>query len=244
MQLMGGEYADQWRREAASVLEWWRDAGVDTLADDDARDWLAPPVAKATPFIAAPDVAAAPAEILPDTLEAFLAWRMSERAPEAEWLTPMIAPSGDPASALMILTDIPETDDGDQLMTGRSGKLLDRMLAAIGESRESVYLASLATARPLTGRIPGEAEPRLIEIAQHLIELVGPKRLLLLGQPTSRVCRTTSGSAFGNGKQDSKDFGGNMRAVASYHPRFLLERPAAKAEAWKHLLLLSRGTSQ
>jgi DNA polymerase len=244
MQAMGGEYADQWRRDMASALEWWSDAGVDTLAADEPRDWLAPPAAKATPFIAAPEAASAPAEVLPDTLEAFLEWRMGESAPEAEWLTPRIGPSGNPAAGLMILTDIPEAEDTDALMTGAPGRLLDRMLAAIGESRESVYLASLATARPLTGRIPGEAEARLIELAQHLIGLVGPQRLLLLGQSASRVCRTTSGSAFGNGEQDSKDFGTNMRAVASYHPRFLLERPAAKAEAWKHLLLLSRGTSQ
>lgn len=241
---MGGEYADQWRREMASALEWWSDAGVDTLAADEPRDWLALPVAKVAAVAATHDVASAPAEVLPGTLEAFLEWRMGDSAPEAEWLTPRIAPSGNHASALMILTDIPEADDGDQLMTGASGRLLTRMLAAIGESRESVYLASLATARPLTGRIPGDAEPRLIELAQHLIGLIGPKRLLLLGQSASRVCRTTSGSAFGNGEQDSKDFGTNMRAVASYHPRFLLERPAAKAEAWKHLLLLTRGTSE
>jgi uracil-DNA glycosylase family 4 len=247
MQIMGGEYADQWRREMASALEWWSDAGVDTLAADDPRDWLAPPAAKATPFIAAPDVASAPAVVLPDTLEAFLEWRLGEAAPEAEWLTPRIGPSGNPGAGLMILTDMPEADDTDTLMTGAPGRLLDRMLAAIGESRDSVYLASLATARPLTGRIPTEAEPRLIALALHHIALANPKRLLLLGQSASRVQSTTNGSGAGHAGEDIKDdvkqLGQDRQVVASYHPRFLLERPAAKAEAWKHLVLLSRGTS-
>lgn len=241
---MGGEYGDQWRQSLASALEWWCDAGVDTLAEDAARDWLAPPAVKAAVPAAASAVASAPAEVLPETLAAFLAWRLGETAPEAEWLTPRIGPSGDPASALMILTDMPEADDTDRLLTGAPGRLFDRMLAAIGESRESVYLASLATARPLAGRIPGDAEPRLIQLARHHIDLVAPTKLLLLGQSASRVQSTTSGSGFGNASHDIKHLSGDRQVVASYHPRFLLERPAAKAEAWKHLVLLSRGTSQ
>ncbi len=241
---MGGEYADQWRRGVASALEWWSDAGVDTLANDEPRDWLAPPVAKLAAPAGEPVVAEAPAEVLPDTLEAFVEWRLGETAPEAEWLTPRIGPSGDTASALMILTDMPEIEDADRLLTGAPGRLLDRMLAAIGESRESVYVASLANARPLTGRIPGDAEPRLIELARHHIALVAPRRLLLLGQSASRVQGTTSGSGAGNTQDDINHLSAERHVVASYHPRFLLERPAAKAEAWKHLVLLSRGTSQ
>lgn len=244
MRGMGGEYGDQWRQSLASALEWWCDAGVDTLAADEPRDWLALPVAKAVAAAVEPAVASAPAEILPDTLEGFLAWRLGEAAPEAEWLTPRIGPSGSSGADLMILTDMPEPDDSDRLMTGAPGRLLDRMLAAIGESRESVYLASLAVARPLTGRIPGEAEPRLIALARHHIELAGPKRLLLLGQSASRVQGTTSGSGEANASHDINHFSGDRQVVASYHPRFLLERPAAKAEAWKQLVLLSRGTSQ
>ena len=243
MQIMGGEYGEQWRQSLASALDWWRDAGVDSLVDDDPRDWLARPVAKAAPVTNAPAVASEPAEVLPDTIDSFVAWRMSDAAPEAGWLTPRVGPSGTPGADLMILTDMPEAEDTDTLMTGAPGRLLDRMLAAIGESRESVYLASLATARPLAERIPGDAEPRLIDLARHHIALVSPKRLLLLGQAASRVRSTTSGSAEGNPSPDINQLSGDMQVVASYHPRFLLERPAAKAEAWKHLVLLSRGTS-
>lgn len=241
---MGGEYADQWRRETASALEWWSDAGVDTLAADEPRDWLALPVAKAAAFVAAPEAVAAPAEILPDTLEAFREWRMGGAAPEAEWHAPLIGPSGDPASALMIFTDMPDPDDTEQLLSGAPGRLFDRILAAIGESRDSVYLASLALARPVTGLIPAEAEARLIELARHHVALAAPKKLLLVGDATTRVWRTTSGSGSGNGNRDINQFAGNMEVAAIRHPRFLLKQPSAKAEAWRNLLPLSRGTRQ
>lgn len=248
MHRMGGEYAEPWRQSLASALEWWRDAGVETLADDEPRDWLARPAAKREPLPGAPDapdaVASEPEFTLPDTLEAFIAWRMSDAASEADWMSPRIAPSGPANAALMILADMPEQGDSETLMGGPTGRLFDRMLAAIGESRDSVHLASLAWARPLTGQIPGESEAQLIAQALHHVALVAPKKLLILGQTANRVLGTTNGSALGNGIHDINHSQGNTEAVATYHPRFLMERPAAKAEAWKHLLLLMRGNSQ
>ena len=241
---MGGEYGDQWRQSLAGALDWWRDAGVDALVEDEPRDWLARPVARAEAVAEAVAVAAAPELVLPDTLEGFIAWRLGEDAPEAGWLTPRMGPSGPADAELMILTDMPDAEDDGALMTGAPGRLLDRMLAAIGIARESVHLAAFGWARPLTGRIPNEAEAQLAALALHHIGLVAPKKLLILGQAASRVLATTNGSAIGNDAHDINHFAGNTVAVASYHPRFLIERPGAKAESWKHLLLLSRGNSQ
>jgi DNA polymerase len=240
---MGREMVQDWRQELASALDWWADAGVDTLLQDDPRDWLARPVARPD-NIAAEAVAEAPPEILADTLEAFIAWRMGNAAPEAEWLTPFVAASGRPDSPLMVMTDMPEGDDSESLLSGPAGRLFDRMLAAIGESRETVYLTSLAAARPLTGRIPPEQEARLIELARHHIALAAPKKLLLLGQATERVSGTASRSASGNAEADINYFGRKMETmtvVAIRHPRFMLDHPAAKAEAWKQLMQFSPG---
>lgn len=242
---MGREMGSNWHAAYASAIEWWRDAGVDTLVEDAPRDWLArlSPEAPASRPSAAP-VAKAPAA-LPATLEAFLAWRMGDAAPEAEWLTLRIAPTG-PIGRAMILVDMPETEDAETgvLLSGAPGRLLDRMLAAIGESRETVYLASVAMARSLTGRIPAEQEARLAELARHHVSLVAPKRLLLMGDAAKRVFAKTSGSGQNESLEDVNHSRGSLRPVASYSPRFLLERPATKAEAWKHLLLFSRGISQ
>lgn len=240
---MGRELGNDWRREIASALEWWRDAGVDTLVEDEPHDWLARPAPRVE-AVAAAEAAPAVAEVpLPDSLEAFVEHRMSDAAPEAGWLTPRVAPAGPAGAELMILTDMPEPDDAETgtLLSGAPGRLLDRMLAAVGSSRDSAYIASLAFARPLAGRIPGEDADKLIELARHHIALAAPKRLLLLGQAAERVQVTTNGSGSGNGEGDINPSGPELAVVATYHPRFLLERPAAKAEAWKHLMQFNRG---
>lgn len=244
---MGAEPLHDWQKTLASTLEWWRDAGVDMLVDDDPRDWLARPAPRdevsaggVAPAAAAP----APPELLPDTLEAFLAWRMGDAAPEKDWMTPRIAPGGDTESGWVILTDMPEADDAEALMAGATGRLLDRMLEAIGLAHDGVYLMSLAIARPLSGRIPPDQEARLIELARHQLSLLKPRKLLLFGQAASRVVDGMNGFPSGNSLDDVNQFCVNTQVVATFHPRFLLERPVAKSEAWKHLLLLARGTAE
>ena len=61
---MGADQYHRWDELAASALEWWADAGVDVLVNDDARDWLArpAPVAVASPAPAAAPVGAGPAD--------------------------------------------------------------------------------------------------------------------------------------------------------------------------------------
>jgi DNA polymerase len=212
------------------------------LVDDDVRDWMArmsPPAAAATAEVA---VAAPVAETLPDTLDGFVEWRMGDAAPEAGGLSPRLAPTGPADAEWVLVTDVPEIEDSETLLSGPAGRLLDKMLAAIGQSRESVYLLPLAWARPVTGRIAPDDEARLIELARHHLSLLRPRKLLLLGQSASRVLDETNGESLTKPIRDVNHFGANTLAVASFHPRFLLERPAAKGEAWKHLLLLSRGT--
>ena len=178
-----------------------------------------------------------PVEILPTTLEDFVAWRLGPAAPESGWHTPMIAPGGPANARLAIFSDMPCAEDSETLMSGPTGRLFERMLAAIGQTRESVYLGSLAVARPLTGRVPPEQEARLVQLARHHLTLLKPERLLLLGRAAEQLIDRPA-----EGLEDVNLFGCTTRVVASYHPRFLLERPAAKSEAWKHLLLLTRGS--
>ncbi|WNO52469.1 uracil-DNA glycosylase family protein [Stakelama saccharophila] len=245
--LMGADQLQDWRRAAASTLEWWRDAGVDTLVDDAARDWLAPSEAVAAvappPASAAAGAPAPPADALPESLDAFLAWRTGGDAPEAVWNTPMVPPAGPAEAELMVLVDMPEPGDADNgvLVGGASGALLDRMLAAIGLSRGAVHIAGVALARPITGRIPPDHEARLGEIARHHVSLAAPRRLLMLGDAAARAIFGSDGG-LRRGRLDSVSHSGrSLPAVASFHPRFLLERPVAKAESWKDLQLLIGG---
>ncbi|MEG3090930.1 uracil-DNA glycosylase [Sphingomonas sp. PB1R3] len=229
----------------ASALDWWHDAGVDLLVEDEPRDWMAPEPSR--PAVFAPTaispkpgagiVAPAPATQLPDTLEAFLAWRLSDAAPEAGWDGVSLTAVGPADARLMVLVDCPDRDDAEagQILSGAPGRLFDRMLAAIGLSRDAVHIASVCTRRPLAGRAPADLDTRLGEIALHHVGLVAPRSLLLLGNAASRaVLGTELMTARGHSHPvDHKS--GKTNAVASFHPRFLIEKPMAKAESWKDL---------
>lgn len=242
---MGFVGASDWRAEAASALLWWRDAGVDMLVDEAPRDWTAreaPPAATAS---AGQPVALAepePEAPLPATLEAFIDWRFGGTAPEASWGEPIVAPTGNPAAPLMVITDLPEFEgEAPGLLGGPAGRLFDRMLAAIGLDRESVYFAPLCAARPITGQVPREAEARLGELMRHHITLAAPRKLLLLGQTVSRsVIGAEAGLRRGRLESVNQENGQSL-VVATFHPRFLLTKPAAKADAWKDLQLLLGG---
>ncbi|QXT36398.1 uracil-DNA glycosylase [Sphingomonas sanguinis] len=227
---------------AASALDWWHDAGVDVLVEDDPRDWMAPEPVRAPLVMPGQAPAAAlpipaPATSLPDTLEAFLAWRLSDAAPEATWDGISLTATGPADAALMVLVDCPDRDDGDagQILSGAPGRLFDRMLAAMGLSRETVHVASVCARRPIAGRTPAGVETRLAEIALHHVGLVAPRGLLLLGNAASRaVLGTELTDARGHSHViDHKS--GKTNVVATFHPRFLIEKPMAKAESWKDL---------
>ncbi len=240
---MGIEGATDWREAAASALTWWQDAGVDMVVDELPRDWTVRE--SATPTQAAvPQAAIVEADVpLPATLAAYLDWRFGGDAPESAWGEPIVHAAGDPASPLMVVTDMPEAGDCDAgaLLSGDAGRLFDRMLAAIGHDRGSVYLVSLCIARPVTGLVPREIEDRLAELARHHVALAAPNRLLLLGQTVSRAILGADAGA-GRGRLQPVNYqDGQSEAVATFHPRFLLTKPAAKADAWKDLQLLIGG---
>lgn len=251
---MGADQHFDWKNTAASALDWWRDAGVDALIDEAPRDWLAPaapaePVRASIRAFAAPE--AAPA--LPDTLAAFEAWRTGPDAPEAVWHGRAIGAQGSAAAGLMIVVDLPEREDAEtgMLLSGAAGRLFDRMLAAIGRDRASIYLVPLCAVRPPAGRIDPALDTRLAGIARHHVALAAPKRLLLLGNAPSRALLGSDVVKARGGLRALNQDGGNVTegsagagetgAVASFHPRFLIERPAFKAESWKDLQMLIAG---
>lgn len=241
---MGADQNIEWGQATASALDWWADAGVDTIVDEAPRDWLAR-IIPALPLNV--EAAVAAFEVLPGTLAEFATWRIGAHAPEAGWHGAPIAAQGDPAADILILIDLPEREDTESgiLMGGAAGRLFDRMLAAIGRNRETVYLVPLCTVRPAAGRIAPEIEAKLGELAVHHIALATPKRVLILGNAPSRALlgmdflRARGGLRSLNLEAGTVGIG--PQAVASFHPRFLLEKPMAKAEAWKDLQMLIGG---
>lgn len=228
--------------DAASLLGWWQEMGVDTLIDETPVAWLD------RGRVRSPQepIAAAPAEIrMPGTLPAFARWlHESPDIPEAGPPARRMALSGNPAAPLMVMVDMPELGDPDAgyLLSGDVGDLFDRMLAALHLDREAVYLAALCPGRVPTGLVPPACEPRLAEIARHHIALAGPKQLWLMGSAVSRAILGMDLQQARGTLHEINHENGSIEVVVSFSPRFLLQSPRRKADAWADMQMLIKGT--
>jgi len=108
------------------------------------------------------------------------------------------------------------------------------MLAAIGIAPDSAYLATLACFQAPGARFDHGDIERCASIARDHVRLARPERLLLFGDAPARAL-TGHPLAKARGKVHRVE---GVRTVATFHPRWLLQRPADKALAWKDLLLL------
>lgn len=236
--------------DAASVLQWWSDAGVDALVGESPRDWLRPSAAAAAaaspgpraPAPSAPAAAApAPASSFPDQMDLFHAYlRTSDALSFASPSAPRVCPSGDPASGLMILADMPTAEDcgTGTLISGEAGRLFDRMLAAIGRDRASVYLAALSCLRSPDGRLASEAAKSCAALARHHVGLAAPKAVLLLGDACSKALLGLPMAQARGRWHEIATHNGPARALVTIPPSYLLNLPAAKAHAWADLQML------
>jgi DNA polymerase len=228
---------------AASLMAWWNEMGVDTLIDENPVPWLDRARAKA-PLVSEP---APPAEIrMPSTLPAFSRWLAdSPDIPDAGPPGRRIAVSGNPQAPLMVMIDMPELGDADagHLLSGDAGELFDRMLAALKLDRDSAYIAALCPGRVPTGLVPAASEPRLAEIGRRHIALAAPKQLWLMGSAVSRAILGMELAQARGTLHKINHENGTVEAVASFSPRFLLQSPRRKADAWADMQMLIKGNS-
>lgn len=226
-------------RWAESALSWWEEAGVDTLVDEKPRDWLTPP-ALARPAESAPVPPSVPAEIFPDNLPAFQAWLASADAiPFASPAMRRAAPAGDPASGLMAITEMPTAAGA--LFDDEAEALVGRMLAAIGRSRNTIYLAPFSPIRPPAGRIDKGGVELLTRAMRHHIGLVAPRALLIFGDSCARALLGAPMTRARGRWHEVETPAGPVRAVATIRPQELLTQPKLKAHAWADLQLLMEG---
>ena len=228
---MGGEQLEIDRAAAASLLGWWLESGVDVAVGDEARDWLsaAPPkpVAKEAPL---------PPET-PSDLPAFRQFlATSAGLPLERHGAARVLPSGEAGAPLMLLADLPgpaEAAEGRPL-AGDAWLLAEKMLRAIGIAPEAAYVAPLACFHAHGARLTSAELERCAALARDHVRLVAPERLLLFGDSSARALLGQP-LARARGKVHRIE---GVRAVATFHPRWLLQRPADKALAWKDLQLL------
>ena len=150
---------------------------------------------------------------------------------------------GNPEARVMIIGEAPGAEEDRQGLpfVGPAGRFLDRMLAAIGLDRSTVYISNILFWRPPGNRTPTPAEiAACMPFVERHIELVDPDYLLLAGGISAKTLLGRSeGILKLRGHWRYYQHAGLPRpipALPSLHPAYLLRQPAQKRLVWQDLL--------
>lgn len=240
-----------------AALEWQLAAGVDEVVGFEPANRFAPPPEREAPALRprepgkaapvgarpaagapgpAPDIARiADLDTLRDRLLAFDGCALKKTA------TNTVFGEGPAGARLMIVGEAPGADEDRQgrPFVGPSGRLLERMLAAIGLGREEVYIANTVYWRPPGNRTPSAEEVEACRpFMDRQIALVAPDVLMLTGGAAAKtLLGTTEGIMRLRGRwRQFATADGSIDVMPTFHPAFLLRSPARKREAWRDLL--------
>lgn len=154
----------------------------------------------------------------------------------------LVFADGNPNADVMLVGEAPGRDEDLEGLpfVGRSGRLLDRILAAIGLDRTSVYIANVIPWRPPGNRTPTPHETEICRpFIERQIELVDPKILVNLGGPSAKTLLNTTEGILrlrGNWRVHTTASGTVIPAMPTLHPAYLLRAPAHKRLAWRDFI--------
>jgi DNA polymerase len=154
---------------------------------------------------------------------------------------------GNRAARVMFIGEAPGRDEDIQgkPFVGRSGQLLDKMLAAIGLDRHSdeaagaAFITNVIYWRPPGNRKPTETETLMcMPFVERTIALQAPEIIVCLGAtPLQRLTGRTDGILKSRGRWREIDVDGrSIPLMATLHPAYLLRQPAQKRLAWRDFL--------
>jgi DNA polymerase len=260
------------RKQIRDLLAFYRDAGADALLGEEAVDRMADAPPRTEVPRAAPTPLAALGKAQERTVHrmtapaspeaAVMAARESARSAKTlddlrallrdfdgcalrATATQLVFADGNPQSRIMFVGEAPghEEDLTGRPFVGRSGKLLDLMMAAIGLDRTCVYIANVVPWRPPGNRTPTPQETAIcLPFIRRQIELVNPDILVCLGGPSMQtLLGIKDGITRSRGRWFPFDTGTReIRALATFHPAFLLRSPLQKRFAWRDFLALRK----
>ena len=256
------------REEAAALIEWLVEMGADEIVADQPMDRFQPvppttairsppgePAASFPPVVSATGNAVDDAKAIAAacrTLEEIIAALEDfDACPLKRTATKLALCDGNPDAQVMCIGEAPgrEEDLQGKPFVGRSGQLLDRMLAAIGLSRhaeepsQAVFITNVIFWRPPGNRTPTEQETLMcLPFLRRTIEILKPRAIVCVGAtPTQRLTGRTDGILKLRGKWFDVAMGESaIPMLATLHPAYLLRNPAHKRLAWRDLLSLRK----
>jgi DNA polymerase len=211
------------------------------LARDLATNAPAAPAAPDAAVMAAREAAQTAADL--DALRAML--ERFEGCALRTTATQLVFARGNPQARVMFVGEAPgyEEDKSGKPFVGRSGHLLDRMMAAVGLDESNAYIANIVPWRPPGNRTPTPQESAIcLPFIRRQIELANPDILVCLGGPSAQtLLNIKEGITRSRGRWYPFQAGSReIRALATFHPAFLLRSPLQKRLAWRDFLALKK----
>ncbi len=164
------------------------------------------------------------------------------RCPLSEGRQKIVFGRGNPRARLMFVGEGPGSDEDRQgePFVGRAGKLLDRIIAAMGLERDDVYIANVVKCRP-----PHNRDPRPDEVASCIpflkrqIEAVDPEIVVCLGSVATKFLLHDEGIKISQERGHIRKWQ-NRLLMPTYHPAYLLRNPAKKRAVWDDMQQVMR----
>lgn len=145
---------------------------------------------------------------------------------------------GNPRAKLVFVGEGPgaEEDRIGRPFVGAAGKLLDRIFAAGGWTRDEIYIANIVKCRP-----PGNRPPRRTEIdsclplLQKQLKLIAPRIIVAMGASAAKTLLNDPALSITKERGRWHKKGGCM-LMPTFHPAALLRDPRKKKPVWKDIL--------
>jgi DNA polymerase len=153
-----------------------------------------------------------------------------------EHRTNIVFGEGDPRARLMFVGEGPGADEDlkGRPFVGRAGQLLDKIIEAIGMTREEVYIANIVKCRP-----PGNRTPERDEVATcepflfRQLRCIKPEVIVTLGSPAFQ-CLLNTRESITRVRGQWREWQG-IRLMPTFHPAYLLRSPDKKRETWEDM---------
>jgi uracil-DNA glycosylase family 4 len=159
--------------------------------------------------------------------------------------TRLVFADGNPQARVMFVGEAPGRDEDLEGLPfiGRSGKLLDLLMAAVGLDRKSAYIANIIPWRPPGNRDPSPQETAIcLPFIRRQIELANPDVLVCLGKPSAvTLLDIKEGITKARGRWFTYHTGTrDIRATVTLHPAYLLRQPLSKRLVWRDFLAIKK----
>ncbi|MCR4427487.1 MAG: uracil-DNA glycosylase [Firmicutes bacterium] len=153
-----------------------------------------------------------------------------------ETRTRSVPGEGNPDADLMFIGEGPgvEEDLQGRPFVGAAGRLLDKIIAAMGMSRDQVFIGNIVKCRPPYNRVPESAEiEACLPFLARQIRLIRPRIIVLLGATALRALVDPGASITRARGQWIRV--ANTMIMPTFHPAALLRDPAKKRPLWEDM---------